>query len=69
MKWRNDLPTRDGFYFYRSGPGDDSKAIIEIVDGNAVIPCMGRRNISMGVWLFAGPVQWAGPIAEPEEEA
>jgi hypothetical protein len=65
MKWRNEAPTVDGLYFYR--PIGGPRAVAQVHNGMIEFPVVGNVTVALALAVFNW-VQWAGPIAEPDDE-
>lgn len=68
MKWKNDKPTVEGWYWYRQPrkngirEGQFYPSTMAHVDGSLWCDCDSQYD---AVTAFDG--QWAGPIPEPNE--
>jgi hypothetical protein len=74
MKWTNEKPTVEGWYFYRGTTGPHTvnhTLVVRVSFGDGVRV---RKDVAL---VYEGeerysidrmPGEWAGPIPEPEEE-
>ncbi len=71
MKWTNDLPEQDGWYFERRRINGKSYVCVKHVSRDQRGRLWaGAMPFSHGASVKAGDgAQWAGPISEPKEEA
>ena len=66
MKWKQGLPTKTGWYWYRNlNRLDETKPVILQV--RTYVGELAIGNTTLKGWPSKEKGEWAGPIDEPEE--
>lgn len=64
MEWTRDMPTVDGFYWFKRQGGSCRPCIAEVLSG--VLWLHGASECTNLSRLDDGTCEWFGPLVEPE---